>query len=85
MPRLVLAASALSVLAGCADLEELLRPHPVRQPPPEEVLDYHPGESAVWCYETLGVADCFSGPQGGPPNRLIDRYRDRTGSSKEAL
>lgn len=69
--------AALSLLQGCADLEEYLRPVPAREQPPAEVLNYHPGESAIWCYETLGVPDCYSGPQGGPPNRLIDRYRDR--------
>lgn len=74
----ILFLGSLVMLGGCADLEEFLRPFPERQRLPEKKLDYHPGESAIWCYESLAEPDCFSGPQGGPPNRLIERYEDQT-------
>ena len=76
--RLVLSVISAVVIAGCSDLEEFLRPFPERHPPVDEKIDYHPGQSAIWCYESLGEPDCYSGPQGGPPNRLIETYADQT-------
>ncbi len=37
---------------------------------------YQPGVSAIYCYRTLGGADCFRDLQPGPPNRLINGWAD---------
>lgn len=39
---------------------------------------YQPGVSAIYCYRTLGGADCFREMQPGPPNRLINGWPDQT-------
>lgn len=63
---------AVVPLAGCEAVDALT---------PEEVArernQYVPGESAIYCYQTLGKPDCYSEPQPGPPNRYIMGYDNR--------
>lgn len=69
---------ATALLAGCGRAVPPLLPadHPERVA--AERIGYQPGVSPIYCYRTLASADCYSVPQEGPPNRLINAYPDRT-------
>ena len=71
--RIVGLALAAALLSGCAAIEETLSPEEVAR----DRNQYVPGESAIYCYQTLGVPDCYSEPQPGPPNRYIMGYDNR--------
>ncbi|MGP1395383.1 MAG: hypothetical protein ACTS3R_07715 [Inquilinaceae bacterium] len=71
----ILSPAVVAVLAACAA--------PPADPNgplaiAERRLAYVPGLSPIYCYRTLGDPDCFSTPQPGPPNRLINGYDDLT-------
>ncbi len=68
----VLLAFVGVALAGCSRVEALLEADHVVQ----QRLDYQPGVSEIYCYQTLATVDCFSEPQPGPPNRLVNAYGD---------
>ncbi len=59
MRGLVLAAAAVSMLAGCAELEERTRPAP------RTVTEAAPAPVASYCYQTLGRVDCYRAPRPG--------------------
>ena len=71
-PVLLLLACC-AVLAGCGNVDPLMLEfdHIVRQR-----LDYRPGVSEIYCYQSLAGVDCYAEPQPGPPNRLVNAYED---------
>lgn len=72
--RVLFAGLAVALIAGCGQAP-LPLDHPERVA--EDRIGYQPGVSPIYCYRTLGYADCYSVPQEGPPNRLINAYPDR--------
>lgn len=73
--RLALLAALGSAVAGCGNVDALLEADHVVQ----RRLDYQPGVSEIYCYQTLATVDCFSEPQPGPPNRLVNAYDELDG------
>ncbi len=73
--RLALIAVVGTVLAGCGNVDALLEADHVVQ----QRLDYLPGVSEIYCYQTLAAPDCFAEPQPGPPNRLVNAYDELEG------
>lgn len=71
LPVVLLAFVGLA-LPGCSRVEALLEADHVVQ----QRLDYQPGVSEIYCYQTLATVDCYSEPQPGPPNRLVNAYDD---------
>jgi hypothetical protein len=49
-------------LTGCMPLMKTRSATTAGNLPPHE----------VWCYNTLGEADCYADPQNVPPNRLVN-------------
>ena len=64
-----------AALVGCGNVDALLEADHVVQ----QRLDYQPGVSQIYCYQTLATVDCFSEPQPGPPNRLVNAYDELEG------
>lgn len=70
--RVVLLAALGLALAGCGEVKALLEADHLVQ----RRLEYQPGVSEIYCYRTLAATDCYSEPQPGPPNRLVNAYED---------
>ncbi len=70
--RIALLATLGLALSGCGEVKALLEADHLVQ----RRLEYQPGVSEIYCYRTLAATDCYSEPQPGPPNRLVNAYEE---------